>query len=80
MSVFVAVIQDSAVAYSIGKVVSIEIVGVKGVVGNRGYIPKIGTYQIRLLAKSAGKPFYVVAESHKFVRLYLLGQYGLPVE
>ena len=33
-----------------------------------------------ILAKSADKPFYVVAESHKFVRLYPLGQYDLPIE
>jgi translation initiation factor eIF-2B subunit alpha len=33
-----------------------------------------------VLAKSKGKPFYVVAESHKFVRLYPLSQFDLPIE
>ena len=75
----VAVIPDSAVAYSMGKV-SMVMVGAEGVVENGGCISRMGTYQIGLLAKSAGKPFYVVAESHKFVRLYPLGQYDSPVE
>ena len=75
----VAVISDSAVAYSMGKV-SMVLVGAEGVVENGGIISRMGTYQMGLLAQSAGKPFYVVAESHKFVRLYPLGQYDLPIE
>ncbi|MCJ1354776.1 MAG: translation initiation factor eIF-2B subunit alpha [Icmadophila ericetorum] len=75
----VAVIPDSAVAYSMGKV-SIVLVGAEGVVENGGVISRMGTYQMGVLAKSAGKPFYVMAESHKFVRLYPLGQYDLPIE
>ena len=35
---------------------------------------QIGTYQIAVMAKSLSKPFYVVAESFKFVRLYPLKQ------
>ena len=75
----VAVIPDSAVAYSMGKV-SMVLVGAEGVVENGGVISRMGTYQMGILAKSAGKPFYVMAESHKFVRLYPLGQYDLPIE
>jgi translation initiation factor eIF-2B subunit alpha len=75
----VAVIPDSAVAYSLGKVDMI-IVGAEGVVENGGIISRLGTYQMGLLAKSKGKPFYVVAESHKFVRLYPLSQFDLPIE
>ena len=56
------------------------IVGAEGVVENGGIVSRMGTYQIGLLAKAMGKPFYVVAESHKFVRLYPLGQYDLPIE
>ena len=40
----------------------------------------MGTYQMGLLANSKCKPFYVVAESHKFVRLYPLSQFDLPIE
>lgn len=75
----VATIPDSAVAYSLGKV-DMVIVGAEGVVENGGIISRLGTYQIGLLAKSKGKPFYVVAESHKFVRLYPLSQFDLPIE
>lgn len=74
----VATIPESAVAYSMGKVDTV-IVGAEGVVENGGIISRMGTYQMGLLAKSMGKPFYVVAESHKFVRLYPLGQYDLPI-
>lgn len=75
----VATIPESAVAYSLGKV-DMVIVGAEGVVENGGIVSRMGTYQIALLAKAMGKPFYVVAESHKFVRLYPLGQYDLPIE
>ncbi|KAJ9300636.1 hypothetical protein DTO271G3_1800 [Paecilomyces variotii] len=75
----VAVIPESAVAYSLGKV-DMVIVGAEGVVENGGIVSRMGTYQIGLLAKAMGKPFYVVAESHKFVRFYPLGQYDLPID
>ncbi|KAL2354380.1 putative translation initiation factor eIF-2B alpha subunit [Cryomyces antarcticus] len=75
----VATIPESAVAYSLG-MVDMVIVGAEGVVENGGIISRLGTYQMGMLAKSARKPFYVVAESHKFVRLYPLSQYDLPIE
>ncbi|ORY16775.1 hypothetical protein BCR34DRAFT_475965 [Clohesyomyces aquaticus] len=75
----VATIPDAAVAYSLGKV-DMVIVGAEGVVENGGIISRMGTYQLGLLAKSKGKPFYVVAESHKFVRLYPLSQFDLPID
>ncbi|OJD26901.1 hypothetical protein ACJ73_01712 [Blastomyces percursus] len=75
----VATIPESAVAYALG-MVDMVIVGAEGVVENGGIISRLGTYQIGLLAKAEGKPFYVVAESHKFVRLYPLGQYDLPIK
>lgn len=75
----VSTIPESAVAYSLGKTDTV-IVGAEGVVENGGIVSRMGTYQIGLLAKAMGKPFYVVAESHKFVRLYPLGQYDLPIE
>ncbi|KAJ5159921.1 Translation initiation factor eIF-2B subunit alpha [Penicillium canariense] len=75
----VSTIPESAVAYALGKA-DMVIVGAEGVVENGGIVSRMGTYQIGLLAKAIGKPFYVVAESHKFVRLYPLGQYDLPIE
>ncbi len=75
----VATIPEAAVAYALGKV-DMVIVGAEGVVENGGIISRLGTYQIGMLAKAAGKPFYVVAESHKFVRLFPLSQYDLGIE
>ncbi|KAL8844717.1 MAG: hypothetical protein Q9176_000817 [Flavoplaca citrina] len=75
----VAVIQPSAAAYSLGKI-NMVMVGAEGVVENGGIVSRMGTYQLAMLAKSVRKPVYVVAESHKFVRLYPLGQYDLPVQ
>ncbi|KAM3076235.1 translation initiation factor eIF-2B subunit alpha [Clarireedia jacksonii] len=75
----VATISEGAVGYAMGKV-NLVIVGAEGVVENGGVISRLGTYQIALLAKAAGKPFYVAAESHKFVRLYPLGQYDLGID
>ncbi len=75
----VATISEGAVGYAMGKV-NVVIVGAEGVVENGGIISRLGTYQIALLAKAAGKPFYVAAESHKFVRLYPLGQYDLGID
>ena len=48
------------------------IVGAESVVENGGIISSMGTQQLGLLAQSMGKPMYVVAESHKFVRVYPL--------
>ena len=39
---------------------------------------QIGTYQIAVMAKALNKPFYVVAESFKFVRMFPLKQEDLP--
>ena len=75
----VATISEGAVGYAMGKV-NLVIVGAEGVVENGGVISRLGTYQIALLAKAASKPFYVAAESHKFVRLYPLGQYDLGID
>ncbi|KAI6249456.1 Translation initiation factor eIF-2B subunit alpha [Erysiphe necator] len=75
----VATIGEGAVGYALGKV-SLVMVGAEGVVENGGIISRLGTYQIALLAKAAGKPFYVAAETHKFVRIYPLGQYDLGIE
>lgn len=75
----VATISEGAVGYAMGKV-DLVIVGAEGVVENGGVISRLGTYQIALLAKAQSKPFFVAAESHKFVRLYPLGQYDLGIE
>lgn len=75
----VATIPPTAIAYCLQQVTQC-FVGAEGVVENGGIISRLGTYQIAMLAKAAGKPFYVVSESHKFVRLYPLGQMDLGID
>lgn len=75
----VAVVCDSATGYAMGKC-DLVFVGAEGVVENGGIINALGTFQLAILAKSAKKPFYVVAETHKFVRLFPLSQYDLPFD
>ena len=75
----VATIPPTAVAYCMDQVTQC-FVGAEGVVENGGIVSRMGTYQMGMLAKAAGKPFYVVSESHKFVRLYPLNQQDLGIE
>ncbi|XP_064889483.1 translation initiation factor eIF2B subunit alpha isoform X2 [Columba livia] len=58
--------------------VDLVLVGAEGVVESGGIINKIGTNQIAVCAKAQNKPFYVVAESFKFVRLFPLNQQDVP--
>ncbi|TKA33551.1 hypothetical protein B0A50_00386 [Salinomyces thailandicus] len=75
----VATIPPTAIAYCMDTVTSC-FVGAEGVVENGGVVNRLGTLQMATLAKAAGKPFYVVSESHKFVRLYPLSQQDLGIE
>jgi len=70
-------IIDAAVAYIMEKV-DIVLVGAEGVAESGGIINKIGTYSVAICAKSMNKPFYVLAESYKFIRLYPLNQSDIP--
>ncbi|EGP84491.1 uncharacterized protein MYCGRDRAFT_110869 [Zymoseptoria tritici IPO323] len=75
----VATIPSTAIAYCLDQVTQC-FVGAEGVVENGGIVSRLGTYQLAMLAKAAGKPFYVVSETHKFVRLYPLGQQDLGIQ
>uniref|UniRef100_A0A672I0P3 Translation initiation factor eIF2B subunit alpha n=1 Tax=Salarias fasciatus TaxID=181472 RepID=A0A672I0P3_SALFA len=78
-SVYVTESQpDSAHSVYVLEKVDLVIVGAEGVVESGGIINKIGTYQLALCSKAHNKPFYVVAESFKFVRLYPLNQQDVP--
>ncbi|XP_059532480.1 translation initiation factor eIF-2B subunit alpha isoform X3 [Myotis daubentonii] len=77
LNVPVTVVLDAAVGYIMEKV-DLVIVGAEGVVENGGVINKIGTNQMAVCAQAQNKPFYVVAESFKFVRLFPLNQQDVP--
>uniref|UniRef100_A0A8D3CK56 Translation initiation factor eIF2B subunit alpha n=1 Tax=Scophthalmus maximus TaxID=52904 RepID=A0A8D3CK56_SCOMX len=76
LNVPVTVVLDAAVGYVLEKV-DLVIIGAEGVVES-GLYHKIGTYQMAVCSKAHNKPFYVVAESFKFVRLYPLNQQDVP--
>ena len=75
----VAVIPFAAMATALSRADFI-LAGAESVVENGGVISSMGTYQMGLLAKSKGRPFYVVAESHKFVRVFPLDGGDLPIK
>lgn len=71
------IVLDSAVAYVMDKV-DFVLVGSEAVVESGGLINAVGSSQIAIIAKAANKPFYAVAESYKFHRLFPLNAYDLP--
>ncbi|SCW00178.1 LAFE_0B11166g1_1 [Lachancea fermentati] len=75
----VKMIVDSAVGSIIHRVDKV-IVGAEGVAESGGIINLVGTYSIGVLAKKSNKPFYVVSESHKFVRMFPLSPDDLPMQ
>ncbi|KZV97679.1 nagb/rpia/CoA transferase-like protein [Exidia glandulosa HHB12029] len=66
-------VLDSAVAYVIDQV-DVCMVGSEAVVESGGLVNAVGSYQMALVAKYANKPFYALAESYKFHRLFPLSQ------
>lgn len=75
----VTLVVDGAVGSIIDKVDKV-FVGAEGVAESGGIINVIGTYPVGVLAHNARKPFYVVTESHKFVRMFPLSSDDLPME
>lgn len=76
MGIPVAEIPEAAIAHVMGllRQVNMVFVGAEAVTQNGGIISRIGTYQIAQLASTAKIPFYVCAETHKFVRKFPLDQ------
>lgn len=73
----VAEIAEASVAHVMGllRQVDMVFVGAEAVTQNGGIISRMGTYQIAQLASRAPRvPFYVAAETHKFVRKFPLDQ------
>jgi translation initiation factor eIF-2B subunit alpha len=70
-------ILDASVAYMMERV-TLVLMGAEAVVESGGIINKIGTFNIAIAAHEMNKPFYVAAESFKFVRFYPLNNRDLP--
>lgn len=72
-------ILDSAIGYVMEEV-DFVMVGAEAVVESGGIVNKIGSYTMAVCAKAMNKPFYVLAESFKFSRVFPLNQSDLPDE
>lgn len=72
-------IPDSSVGYVIPKVHKVFL-GAEGVAESGGVINQIGSSQVAMLAHQFKKPVFVLAESHKFVRLFPLSSDDLTTE
>lgn len=83
------VVLDTAVAYIIDKV-DLCLIGAEGVAESGGYFNAVGSYQLGIISKAAAKPVFAVAErcvarrpclpsSFKFMRLFPLSQYDVPI-
>ncbi len=70
-------ILDASVAYMMEQV-TLVLIGAEAVVESGGIINKIGTFNMAIAAHEMNKPFYVAAESFKFVRFYPLNNRDLP--
>ena len=69
-------VLDASVA-SLMEKMTFVLVGAEAVVESGGIINKIGTFNIAIAAREMNKPFYVAAESFKFVRQYPLNNRDL---
>mmetsp|Transcript_12895 Transcript_12895/g.1965 ORF Transcript_12895/g.1965 Transcript_12895/m.1965 type:complete len:88 (+) Transcript_12895:509-772(+) len=71
------IITDNAVVAVLEKVDFI-VVGAEAIVENGGIINRIGTHNLAIMAKAFNIPFYVFAESLKFLRFFPLSQRDVP--
>ena len=71
------VILDLSIGFYI-KDIDCVLVGADAVCENGGILNRIGTYTIAICAKNFKKPFYVMVESLKFLKLYPLDQSDIP--
>ncbi|TPX07677.1 uncharacterized protein E0L32_010675 [Thyridium curvatum] len=72
-------LSERAVAYAMqAGGVDTVFVGTEVVVQNGGLISRMGSLQLAALASVYKRKFYVVAETHKFMRGMVLGQDDLP--
>lgn len=70
-------IMDASIGIYLEKV-DMVMVGAEGVCESGGILNKVGTYPLAICARAINKPFYVVAESYKFIKMYPLNQSDVP--
>ncbi|KAH0605543.1 uncharacterized protein H6S33_004765 [Morchella sextelata] len=79
LGVPVAVIDDNAVAYAMKKCRSV-LIGAESIFADASIINVMGTHQIALAAKKYHRKVYVATETHKFVDIFPLDQFDIPIE
>lgn len=70
-------IMDASIGLYLERV-DMVMVGAEGVCSSGGILNKVGTYPLAICARAINRPFYVVAESYKFIRMYPLNQSDVP--
>lgn len=73
----VKIILDSSIGYHV-KDIDCILVGADAVCENGGVINQIGTFTLAICAKNYKKPFYVMVECLKFLKVYPLDQSDIP--
>jgi translation initiation factor eIF-2B subunit alpha len=73
----VKIILDSSIGYYV-KDIDCIVVGADAVCENGGIINQIGTFTLAICAKNFKKPFYVMVECLKFLKIYPLDQSDIP--
>ncbi len=53
--------------------------GAEGVVESGGFLNAVGTYGMAIIAKACNKPFFALAESFKFLRMFPLNHTTSPL-
>lgn len=71
------IILDLSIGYHMNNIDCV-LVGANAIVENGGVINRIGTYTLAIVAKNFKKPFYVLSETLKFLKLYPLDQNDIP--
>ena len=71
------IISDLSVGFHMSSI-DVVLVGCNAIVENGGIINRMGTYTLAVVAKNFKKPFYVLSESLKFLKLYPLEQTDIP--
>lgn len=71
------IILDLSIGYHMNNIDCV-LVGANAIVENGGVINRIGTYTLAVVAKNFKKPFYVLSETLKFLKLYPLDQNDIP--
>lgn len=72
-------VMDASIGIYLEKV-DMVMVGAEAVCSSGGILNKVGTYPLAICAQAINKPFYVVAESYKFIRMYPLNQNDVPTD